>query len=86
MPVPNKPVSTIQPSPTTLDLDFLFQTMNSKPIDASVDEKTSLLSSNPSDSSANVYSEPNEDSNQGGLLTAPLLRSGGTHCICCVID
>ena len=86
MPVPNNTVFKIQPAPITLDLDFLFQTMNSKPIDASVDEKTSLLSSNPSDSSANVYSEPNEDSNQGGLLTAPLLRSGGTHCICCVID
>ena len=81
MPVPNNPVFKIQPAPITLDLDFLFQTMNSKPIDASVDEKTSLLSSNPSDSSANVYSEPNEDSNQGGLLTAPLLRSGGTHSI-----
>ena len=86
MPAPNNTVFKIQPAPITLDLDFLFQTMNSNPIDTSVDEKTSLLSSNPSDSSANVYSEPNEDSNQGGLLTAPLLRSGGTHCICCVID
>ena len=86
MPVPNKPASLIQPSPTALDLDFLFQTMNSKPIDASVDEKTSLLSSNPSDSSANVYSAPSEDSNPGALLTAPLLRSGGTHSIFDVID
>ena len=86
MPVPNNPVFKIQPAPITLDLDFLFQTMNSKPIDASVDEKTSLLSSNPSDSSANVYSAPSEDSNPGALLTAPLLRSGGTHSIFDVID
>ena len=86
MPVPNNPVFKIQPAPITLDLDFLFQTMNSKPIDASVDEKTSLLSSNPSDSAANVYSAPSEDSNPGALLTAPLLRSGGTHSIFDMID
>ena len=86
MPVPNNPVFKIQPAPITLDLDFLFQTMNSNPIDTSIDEKTSLLSSNLSDASANVYSAPSEDSNPGALLSAPLLRSGGTHCICCVID
>ena len=44
MPVPNNTVFKIQPAPITLDLDFLFQTMNSKPIDASVDEKMDIVS------------------------------------------